>query len=61
MSKTTKVMTACFWCNDIITMQPDFDEQKHKPMCSRGCRDAEVLFNKLFSNKRLNRKEFKNE
>ena len=55
MKKKTKVKTCCHWCNQPLTMQAGYDEKKHKPMCSQGCRDAEVLFNKLFSEEAINR------
>ena len=55
MKKKNKVITCCFWCNEQIAMPEGFDEKNNKPMCSTGCRDAEVLFNQLFSEERINR------
>ena len=51
----TQIKTCCHWCNAFITMKEGFNEKKTKPMCSKGCRDAEMLFNQLFSEKRINR------
>ena len=55
MKKTTKVKTVCCWCLDIIIMPAGFNEKKQKATCSPGCRDAERLFNQLFSEERINR------
>lgn len=55
MKKKTSVKTCCHWCNAIITMPGGFNEKKNKAVCSQGCRDAEVLFNQLFSEERINR------
>jgi hypothetical protein len=55
MKKKTKNKTCCSWCLCGIIMQPGFNEKKHKPFCSQGCRDAEMLFNQLFSDEQINR------
>ena len=47
----------CWWCHaPIKKMQKGYNEKKHKPMCSRGCRDAETLFNILFSDEAINQR-----
>lgn len=53
---TNKVRTCCFWCGAIIHMPPGFDEKKKKPVCSKGCRDAETLFTMMFSDEEINRR-----
>jgi hypothetical protein len=51
-----KVTTFCWWCHTAIKMPQGFNEKKSKPMCSVGCRDAEMLFNIHFSDEEINRK-----
>ena len=39
-----------------LTFGKGFDEKKHKPICSPGCRDAEKLFSMMFSDEEINRR-----
>jgi len=36
--------TACVWCSKIIKVADDYDDLMHKGVCSRGCKDAETVF-----------------
>ena len=51
------VKTFCFWCLKPVVMPEGFDEKKHKPICSIGCKNAEMLFNLHFSDEEINRRE----
>ena len=51
-----KVKTFCHWCHAPVLMPEGFDEKKHKPICSIGCRNAEMLFNMHFSDEEINRR-----
>ena len=51
-----KVHTFCWWCHTPVKMPKGFDEKKHKPICSVGCRDAETLFNMFFSDEEIYRR-----
>lgn len=55
MKKTKTKLSSCFWCLATVTISASFDEKKQKPICSQGCRDAETLFNQLFSDESINR------
>ena len=51
-----QVRTCCIRCNTPLTFGKGFDEKKHKPLCSPGCRDAEKLFSMMFSDEEINRR-----
>ena len=57
MKKATKLKTCCHWCNVPLVMKPGFDEKKHKPICSPGCRDAERLFCLFYSDEEIEMRE----
>ncbi len=47
----------CWWCHAPIKKMPkSYDPKRHKAICSRGCRDAETLFNIHFNDEEINRR-----
>ena len=48
--------TVCFWCNGFCQVRDDFDEQEVKPVCCRGCKDAESIFSIWMSDEEINRR-----
>ena len=41
--------TICIWCWKPCKVSDDYDDLRNKAVCSRGCKDAETLFNIHFS------------
>ncbi len=52
MTKTV----CCEWCLKPIEVKDTFKPHKHKIVCSQGCRDAETLFEMMFSDEEINRR-----
>lgn len=48
--------TVCVWCSKLVKVEDDYDDLKHKAVCSKGCWDAETLFNLHFSDEEINRR-----
>jgi hypothetical protein len=48
--------TCCVWCHKIIQAKDDYDDLNHKGICSRGCKDAETIFNIWMSDEAINRR-----
>ena len=52
----TKKREVCIWC-----LYPVVVPENHKPkkllVCSTGCRDAEMLFQRMFSDEEINRRD----
>ena len=46
----------CVWCNSIVKVRDNFDDLRHKAVCSQSCKDAELLFNMHFSDEEINRR-----
>ena len=49
--------TVCVWCLSLVKIKDSFNERKQKAVCSTGCRDAETLFEMMFSDEEINRRE----
>lgn len=45
--------TVCVWCWKPCEVSDNYDDLLHKAVCSRGCKDAETLFNIHFSNENI--------
>jgi len=48
--------TACVWCSKLVEVADDYDDLRHKAVCSRGCKDAETVFNLWMSDEEINRR-----
>lgn len=46
----------CIWCWKPVDMADDYNDKKHKAICSVGCKDAESVFTTWQSDEELNRK-----
>lgn len=49
-------LVCCEWCLEPLKVKDTFNPRKKKVVCSRGCHDAETLFNMMFSDEEINRK-----
>ena len=49
-------LTACVWCSKIMEVPDSYDDLQHKGVCSKGCKDAENLFNMYYSDEEINRR-----
>jgi len=45
--------TSCVWCWKVVKVADDYDDLQNKAVCSRGCKDAETIFNLWMSDERL--------
>jgi len=48
--------TCCVWCWKLVKVADDFDEKKHKAVCSPGCKAGESVFNVWMSDEEINRR-----
>ena len=48
--------TCCIWCHTPVKVRDTFDDLQQKAVCSVGCRDAETLFEIMFSDEEINRR-----
>jgi hypothetical protein len=46
----------CVWCEAKVKLPHKGINPKKKIVCSKGCRDAEMLFTKMFSDESINRR-----
>ena len=51
----TQTYDFCCWCDVKVKVPKNRDHSK-KLVCSQGCRDAELLFTKMFSDEEQNRR-----
>ena len=47
----------CIWCDAPCKVADTFDERTMKAVCSRGCKDAETVFNLWMSDEEINRRD----
>lgn len=48
--------TSCIWCWSVIKVGDDFDNLRHKGVCSQSCKDAETLFCIHFADEEIARR-----
>jgi len=48
--------TSCVWCSEPCKAQDDYDDLRHKAVCSTGCKDAENMFLIHWCDKEINRR-----
>lgn len=47
----------CIWCLSVVSVRDNFDDLQHKAVCSRSCKDAEMLFTTHWSDEEINRRQ----
>lgn len=51
----------CYQCDTPVEVAEHFDPRYNTATCSKGCKLAELMFRKLFSDEEINRRQHYNE